>query len=71
MFWIKPPRQFGEKVFYHLPNSSFLSEWMPRTKKNNEDAVPLINAIAPISTDGECAQHEMVERCHRAFLLQR
>jgi hypothetical protein len=37
----------GEKKFYHLPNSAFLSEWMPRTKKNKIDAVPLINAVTP------------------------
>ena len=37
----------GEKTFYHLPNAYFLSEWMPRTKKNNVDVVPLINAVTP------------------------
>lgn len=38
----------GDKTFYHLPNSTFLSEWMPRTKKNDVDAIPLINAVTPI-----------------------
>lgn len=38
----------GDKTFYHLPNSTFLSEWMPRTKKNSVDAIPLINAVSPI-----------------------
>jgi hypothetical protein len=38
----------GHKTFYHLPNSTFLSEWMPRTKKNSADAIPLINAVSPI-----------------------
>ncbi len=38
----------GDKIFYRLPNSTFLSEWMPRTKKNDVDAIPLINAVSPI-----------------------
>jgi hypothetical protein len=40
----------GNKTFYHLPKSHFLSEWMPRTKKNDVDAIPLINAVTPIQT---------------------
>lgn len=37
----------GVKQFYNLPNAGFLSEWMPRLKKNNQDVIPLINAITP------------------------
>lgn len=37
----------GEKSFYHLPNNTFLSEWIKRLKKNDQDAIPLINAITP------------------------
>ena len=37
----------GEKNFYNLPNSGFLSEWIVRLKKNTSDAIPLINAITP------------------------
>lgn len=37
----------GEKHFYNLPNETFLSEWLPRLKKNDVDVIPLINAITP------------------------
>jgi hypothetical protein len=37
----------GNKTFYHLPNSAFLSSWIPRIRKNDVDAVPLINALTP------------------------
>jgi hypothetical protein len=39
----------GTKQFYNLPNDNFLSEWMPRLKKNDLDAIPLINAVSPTS----------------------
>ena len=35
----------GDKSFYNLPNDGFLSNWMARLKKNDAEAVPLINAI--------------------------
>ncbi len=38
---------WGRKSFYNLPNARFLSEWMPRLKKNDMEVVPLINAITP------------------------
>ena len=44
----KKAAPIGEKNFYALPNTQFLSEWMPRLKKNTHDAIPLINAITPI-----------------------
>jgi hypothetical protein len=40
--------EIGNKTFYKLPNDSFLSEWIPRSKKNSTTVVPLINAITPI-----------------------
>ncbi len=43
----KQVRAIGEKRFYNLPNSCFLSEWIKRLKKNAVDAVPLINAVVP------------------------
>lgn len=43
----KDGNALGRKSFHNLPNALFLSEWMPRLKKNDMDAVPLINAITP------------------------
>ena len=43
----KSAEPIGEKVFYNLPNKSFLSEWMVRLKKNKTDVIPLINAVTP------------------------
>lgn len=37
----------GKKGFHNIPNARFLSEWMTRLKKNDVDAVPLINAVTP------------------------
>ncbi len=37
----------GEKNFYSLPTKDFLSEWVPRLKKNDIDVIPLINAVTP------------------------
>tara|TARA_R110001599_G_scaffold193040_1_gene388720 strand:- start:4674 stop:7061 length:2388 start_codon:yes stop_codon:yes gene_type:complete len=37
----------GEKSFFNIPNDRFLSGWLPRLKKNETDAIPLINAITP------------------------
>jgi hypothetical protein len=37
----------GEKSFFNIPNDEFLSEWLPRSRKNAIDAIPLINAITP------------------------
>ena len=43
----KNAEPIGEKSFYNLPNNTFLSEWMTRLKKNDADAIPLINAVTP------------------------
>lgn len=45
----KKAEAIGEKQFYNLPNKSFLSEWMPRIKKDDIDVIPLINAVTPIA----------------------
>lgn len=37
----------GEKFFYSVPNDRLLSEWLDRLKKNDVDAIPLINAVTP------------------------
>ena len=36
----------GEKKFYNLPNSSFLSSWIKRPKANKNSVVPLKNSIS-------------------------
>ncbi len=38
----------GEKSFFDFPNERLMSEWLPRTRKNRVDAVPLTNAITPL-----------------------
>ncbi|WP_353246773.1 hypothetical protein, partial [Limnohabitans sp.] len=38
----------GEKSFYNLPSKLFLGEWITRLKKNNQDVIPLINAVTPV-----------------------
>lgn len=40
----------GEKSFYNLPSSSFLSEWFIRPRSNNIDALPLKNALTPTTS---------------------
>ena len=37
----------GEKTFYNLPKTKFLSEWIKRPRSNNVPAIPLKNAITP------------------------
>ncbi|MFZ4549634.1 MAG: hypothetical protein ACOYN4_19455 [Bacteroidales bacterium] len=43
----KNAKPIGEKSFYNLPNNTFLSEWIVRLKKNNEEVIPLINSVTP------------------------
>ena len=48
----------GEKSFSNIPNNRFLSEWLPRSRKNTTEVIPLINAITPIGkTEGIRNQH--------------
>ena len=37
----------GEKMFYNVPNSQLLTNWIGRQKSNEIDALPLINATTP------------------------
>jgi hypothetical protein len=39
----------GEKIFYNLPNSSFLNSWLTRPKANKTDMIALKNAVSPAS----------------------
>lgn len=43
----KNVQPIGEKTFYNLPNTSFLSEWLDRSRKNDQEVIPLINAVTP------------------------
>lgn len=43
----KDSSKIGEKNFYNIPNNNFLSQWVPRIKKNDQSALPLINAVTP------------------------
>lgn len=42
----KAAEPIGEKVFYNLPKTYFLNEWMPRLKPDTS-IIPLKNAITP------------------------
>jgi hypothetical protein len=44
----KAGNEVGEKSFFDIPNNRFLTGWLPRTRKNTTEAIPLINAITPI-----------------------
>jgi hypothetical protein len=46
----KNAKPIGEKLFYNLPNEQLLSNWIKRTKANNEDAIPLKNAVSPTTS---------------------
>ena len=37
----------GEKKFYNLPNSSFLSSWIKRPRANNKEVIGLKNTVTP------------------------
>ena len=43
----KSTQPIGAKVYYNLPNSRLLTNWIGRQKSNQIDALPLINAITP------------------------
>lgn len=43
----KNANPIGEKSFFNIPKSQFLSAWIDRPKTNNIDVVPLKNAITP------------------------
>jgi hypothetical protein len=43
----KNSKPIGEKKFFNIQSKYFLSEWFKRPRSNNEDALPLKNAITP------------------------
>lgn len=45
----KDANPIGEKSFFNIASNKFLSEWFKRPRSNNEDAIPLKNAITPAS----------------------
>ena len=48
----------ASKTFFDIPNDRLLTNWLARTRKNNVDAIPLINAINPIGkTEGIRNRH--------------
>ncbi len=43
----KEAKAIGEKTFFNIANSQFLSEWIVRPKTNKVEVIPLKNAITP------------------------
>ncbi|MGP1437873.1 MAG: hypothetical protein ACTTKH_02235 [Treponema sp.] len=43
----KNAKACGEKTFYNIPTKQYLNVWISRPKRNDEDAIPLSNAIIP------------------------
>lgn len=41
----------GDKLYYNLPNSSFLNVWIKRPKANKTEVIPLKNSISPSVTN--------------------
>ena len=46
----KKAEAIGSKDFFNLPNEILLSNWITRTKANDQDAIPLKNAITPTTS---------------------
>ncbi len=46
----------GEKKFYNIPNDKLLTNWLDRPQANNNEIIPLKNAISPATrtTDLRC-----------------
>ena len=47
----KEAKPIGEKLFYNLPNSTFLNVWISRPKANKTVVLPLRNSITPSETE--------------------
>jgi hypothetical protein len=45
----KTAHPIGEKIYCNVPNSKLLTNWIGRQKANDTDALPLINAVTPIT----------------------
>ena len=46
----KHAQEVGEKTFYNVPATFFLSAWFKRPRSNKVDAIPLKNAISPTTS---------------------
>lgn len=46
----KNANPIGNKLFYNLPNHSYLNLWLKRPKANKEPVLPLKNATSPVVT---------------------
>ena len=46
----KKAQAIGEKLFYNLPNSTFLNVWLDRPKANKIAVLPLKNTISPATS---------------------
>jgi hypothetical protein len=46
----KNAKPIGTKLFYNLPNNSFLNVWLVRPRANKELVLPLKNGLAPVVT---------------------
>lgn len=47
----KKTQPIGEKLFYNLPNNTFLNVWLDRPKANKVSVIPLRNSITPSQTN--------------------
>ncbi len=43
----KNAEPIGEKLFYHLPNTSSLNSWLVRPRANDEEVIALKNGVSP------------------------
>lgn len=43
----KNAKAIGEKLFYNLPNKTFLNVWLQRPKPNSIEVIPLKNTVSP------------------------
>jgi hypothetical protein len=46
----KKVQPIGEKIFYNLPNETFLNIWLTRPKPNNTQVIPLKNTVSPYTS---------------------
>jgi len=51
----KNTKPIGEKMFYNLPNDTFLSTWVIRPKINKAQSIPLKNTISPATAQASKA----------------
>ncbi|MDD5788937.1 MAG: hypothetical protein PUE30_00190, partial [Spirochaetia bacterium] len=43
----KDAKPIGQKYFYNIPNDQYLNVWIKRPRANNQEVIPLSNAITP------------------------